>query len=261
VALEERAGASALIARRALCGIAFQAGDISAALQLTRDLTRRSRAAGDEPLACETEGFTAQLHDAAGDTAPAVALALEMRVRADLLRAPFLASWSRYVSGVVTVRGDREEARSWFTQSLACARATSQHHMVRFNLRALGVVALLDGDRSEAARRLGAALAYNQGASNAATQWATILAIAPVLAAAGRDAPAAALLAAADAVPTAPLLGSLALLAPLASETRTEVARRLGPDRHAAATAWGRGLDLADARVLARDELAAVGAP
>jgi hypothetical protein len=257
VELEAAAGAPALVARRVLCGIAFQAGDIAAALRRTRDLVDRARAAGDEPLACEAEGHLAQLHDAAGDASTAIALALEMRARADLLRAPFLASWSRYVSGVVSLRRDPATARDWFTQSLACARATTQHHMIRFNLRALGVAALLDGDPPEAARRLRAALDHNDGRSNATSQWATVLAVAPLLAADGRDAAAVALLAAADAAPAAALLGSLAILGPLAADTREEAARRLGSEARTAAVARGRGLEVGAAVALARAELVA----
>jgi predicted ATPase len=260
--LEACVGAPALIARRVLCGIAYQVGDLPDALRRSEELARRAREAGDEPLACETEGFTAQLHEAAGATDQAVALAFEMRTRADMLRAPFLASWSRYVSGVVTLSHDREEARRWFLQGLACARSASQPHMVRFSLRALGVVALLDGDRGEAARRLAAALEHADGTANPATQWVTLLAVALLLADAGHDESATALLAATSATPAAPLLGSLAVLGRLAARTERELAARLGPERLAAANARGRALDLAATMDLARrplDSLAVSG--
>lgn len=258
LALESRLGAPALIARRALSGIAYLRGDVHEALRLTQDLARRARAAGDEPLACETDGFIVQVLHAAGDARAAAALAGEMRARADGLRSPILVSWSRYASGIIALASEPATARRWLTDSLALARTIGYHQMVSLNLRGLGVAALLEGEHNEAAERLLEALAYDEARANPSTQWGTLMAFAPLLAARGGDEPAAALLAATERLPAAPLLASLALVGTLAHTTREQLAARMPPQRLATATAHGRTLDLAAARALARAELTAL---
>ena len=178
-----------------------------------------------------------------------VALAARMRDEADRLDAPFMVCWSRYVSGVVCLQDDPEEARRWLDEAVARGRVVGHHHMVRFSLRALGVAALLEGDHDEAAARLEAALGHDEERSDAASQWTTLTTLALLLAERDRPAAAAQLLAAAAGWPASPIL------AELAERARRRVAAALDSDEQAAAARRGERLDLEAAKALARAEL------
>ena len=250
VALEDEAGATALLGRRTLAHLAMYTEEADAAAALTRDVAARAREAGEEALACECDGFTVQLLQAAGDHDGAMALAAHMRATADGLEAPFMVCWSRYVSGVVLLEDAPAEARGWFEQAVALGREVGHHHMVRFSLRALGVAALFEGDHDEAAERLLAALAHDEARTDAASQWTTLTTLALLLAETGRPGPAAELLAASAGWPAAPILAALGRRA------RERVAGALGVQEQAAAAERGGRLDLEAAKALARAELA-----
>ena len=250
VALEEQAGATALLGRRTLAHLAMYSEEADAAAALTRDIAARAREAGQEALACECDGFTVQLLQAAGDHDGAMALAAQMRATADALDAPFMVCWSRYVSGVVLLEDEPAEARGWFEEAVALGRDAGHHHMVRFSLRALGVAALFEGDQDEAADRLLAALAHDEARTDAASQWTTLTTLALLLAESGRPGPAAELLAASAGWPASPILAALGRRA------RERVAGALGPQEQAAAAERGGRLDLEAAKALARAELA-----
>jgi predicted ATPase/DNA-binding SARP family transcriptional activator len=250
LALEERAGATALTARRTLAHLAMYSTEPHEALALTQEVAALMRAAGAEAFACECDGYTVQLLHATGEGDAAVALAAEMRENADGLEAPFIACWSRYVSGVVQLDRDPREARRWLEEAVALGREVGHHHMVRFSLRALGVAAWQEGDHAGAAARLLAALEHDEATSDAASQWTTLMAIAPLLADRGRLEPAAELLAAAEAWPAAPFLMALA------GRTRERIGARLSDGQRAEAAARGLAADLGAAKAMARAELA-----
>ena len=248
LALEEPVGETALMARRTVAHLALYSGDRDDAARQTEDVAARARAAGEAWLACECDGFTIQLLHAAGDGDAAIARAAEMRRDAERLDVPFMVCWSLYVSGVVHLDRDPQEARRWFMEAVALGREVGHHHMVRFSLRGLGVAALLDGDHVEAAQRLLAALAHDEERSDAASQWATLAAIAPLLA--ERDLELAAeLLAASEAWPAGPMIRALA------DRTHDRIAQSLPAERQAEAIARGQKRDLASAKASARSEL------
>jgi predicted ATPase len=145
LALEEAAGATALLARRTLAHLAMYTQEPDAAAALTSDIAARARDAGEEALACECDGFTVQLLQAAGEHARAMALAADMRAAADRLDAPFMICWSRYVSGVILLQDAPAEASGWFEEAVALGRDVGHYHMVRFSLRALGVAGPVRG--------------------------------------------------------------------------------------------------------------------
>jgi predicted ATPase len=251
LALEQRVGETALMARRTLAHLALYSGDRDDAARQTQDVAARARAAGQDWLACECDGFAIQLLHAAGHGDAAIARAAEMRRDAERLDVPFMVCWSLYVSGVVHLDRDPQEARRRFMEAVALGREVGHHHMVRFSLRGLGVAALLDGDHVEAAQRLLAALAHDEEHSDAASQWATLAAIAPLLA--GRDPELAAeLLAASEAWPAGPMIRSLA------ERTHDRIADCLSAEQHAEAIARGQKHDLASAKASARSELDAL---
>jgi predicted ATPase len=235
-----RDGATALLARRAIAHLALYSRDRREALALTEDVTARARAAGEEWLACECEGFTVQLRQAAGEHDRAVELAAAMRRGAEELGIVFMEAWALYVSGIAELDRDRRRARDWLLAAIELGVGAGHHHMVRFSLRALGVAALGGGDHAEAAQRLLAALAHDESQTDAASQWTTIVAIAALVADRGRAEQAAELLAAGDGWPAAPYLVELA------DRTRERVG---APPR-------AEPLDLAQAKALARAELA-----
>jgi predicted ATPase/DNA-binding SARP family transcriptional activator len=247
--LEQEAGETALLARRTIAHLAMYGSHPAAAAQLTADVSARARAAGQDALACECDGFTVQLLHAAGERDEAVALAARMRDEADRLEAPFMICWSRYVSGVVRLEDDPVEARRWLEEAVARGRVAGHHHMVRFSLRALGVAALLEGDHGEAAARLEAALSHDEARTDAASQWTTLSTLALLLAEAGRPHAAAQLLAAAAGWPASPILAGLA------ERARRRVADALGREEQAAAARSGEALDLEAAKALARAEV------
>jgi predicted ATPase/DNA-binding SARP family transcriptional activator len=254
VALEERAGETALLGRRALAHLAMYSADPREAATLTEDVSTRARAAGQEALALECDGFTVQLLHAAGDVDVAVARAERMRADADRMNAPFMACWARYVSGVVHLDRDPGEARRWLVAAIALGRDIGHHHMVRFSLRALGVAALLDGAADEAAEHLLSALEHDEASTDAASQWTTLAVLGLLLAERGRLEPAAELLAAAKGWPAAPFLVALADIA------REQVAAGLPAEVRMLAEQRGHALDLDGAKALTRTELAAPGA-
>jgi len=247
IAVGERVGDASLLGRRTLAQIAFFAAPPAEALAAWRDLAARARADGVEALGVEADGFAVQLLAAAGDLDAAIAGAAAMRADADRLESPFMVSWSRYVSGVVALERDPEQARRWLERALALSRETDHHHMVRFSLRALGLAAAAAGDDRDAAERMLAALAHDDATADGASQRTTLRAIATVLAERGRADAAAELLGATEGWPAAPLLRALA-----------ERAR----ERLAEALDRGRALDLEAAKALARAELGdAAGGP
>ena len=241
IALEAGLGEAALLARRTLAHIAFFGGDLMRAAVRWHDQAWLARAAGYDALACEATGFTVQLLQADGDVEAAAELAAGMRAEAERLGSPLLEAWSSYVSGVVLLEADPAGARARLEEALALARAADYHHMIRFNLRALGIGACLSGDDAEASARLLAALEHDEARSDAASQWTTLLAIAVVLAERDRLDAAAALLGAIRRWPAAPYLSRLA------ARARERVAGR---------AATGE-LDLEAAKALARTELRA----
>lgn len=228
------------MARRAIAHLALYSRDRREALDLTRNVAARARAAGEDWLACECDGFTVQLLHATGDHDGAAGLAGAMRRSAEELGIPFMTCWAWYVSGIAELDRDPREARRWLLSAIELGVEVGHHHMVRYSLRALGVAALRDGDYAEAAQRLLAALAHDESQTDAASQWTTIVAIAAVVAERGRTEPAAELLAAAAGWPAAPYLVELA------DRTRERVGEPALADR----------LDLPEAKALARAELA-----
>jgi predicted ATPase/DNA-binding SARP family transcriptional activator len=250
VALEERVGEVALLGRRALAHLAMYAADPRDAAELTGDVAAQARAAGQDALACECDGFTVQLLHAAGDADAAIALAGRMRADAERLDAPFMRCWALYVTGVVHLDRDPAEARRWLTHAVRLGREVGHHHMVRFSLRALGLAALLEGDERQAAERLLGALAHDEARTDAASQWTTLTALALLLADRGRLEPAAELLAAAEGWPASPVLLAFARRA------GERIAAELPADRQAAAAERGRATELAAAKAVARRELA-----
>jgi hypothetical protein len=240
LALEGSSGATAIMARRAIAHLAMFSSDRGGALVLTRDVADRARATGEEWLACECDGFTVQLLQATGDDEGAAQLAATMRLSAERLRTPFMTCWALYVSGIAELERDRSEARRWLSAAIELGVEVGHRHMVRYSLRALGVVALRDGDQREAARRLLAALTHDEAQSEAASQWITLGAIAALLADRGRTEPAWRLLAGAEGWPAAPYLMELA---DHTRERSTAPARPVKPN-------------LVEAKALARAELA-----
>jgi predicted ATPase/DNA-binding SARP family transcriptional activator len=238
--LEGSSGATAIMARRAIAHLAMFSDDRGEALALTRDAANRARATGEEWLACECDGFTVQLLQATGDHDGAAQLAAAMRKGAERLQTPFMTCWALYVSGIADLERDRGEARRWLSAAIELGVEAGHRHMVRYSLRALGVVALRDGDQREAARRLLAALTHDEAQSDAASQWTTLGAIAALLADRGRTEPAERLLAGAEGWPAAPYLMELA------DRTRERSTGRALPARP----------DLVEAKALARAELA-----
>jgi predicted ATPase/DNA-binding SARP family transcriptional activator len=250
LALEERAGATAQMAWRTIAHLAMYSAERREALAITQGVAARLRAAGGELFACECDGFTVQLLHATGEGGAADALATEMRRNADRLGAPFMACWARYVSGIAQLDRDPREARRWLDEAVALGLEVGHHHMVRFSLRALGVAAFQEGEHDEAAARLLAALEHDEARSDAASQWTTLMALAPLIAERGRLELATELLAASEAWPAAPFLLSLA------HRTRERIGARLSDEQRAEAVARGLTTDLAAAKAMARAELA-----
>jgi predicted ATPase/DNA-binding SARP family transcriptional activator len=243
VALEAGIGEPALLARRTLAQVSYYAGDRDPGLW--SDVARLGRASGYPSIACEADGFLAQLLHAKGDHGAALVRARQTRDEAERLGFPWLITWSHFVTGIVVMEDEPVAARRWLEQALAGARETDNHHMVRFSLRALGVAASLEGDHDAAVEHLKAAIHYDEERSEAASQRTSLMALASVLAERGRLEPAAVLLGATEDWPAAPYLAAFA------ARARERVAE-LGPERLADALARGRALDLEGAKALAR---------
>jgi predicted ATPase/DNA-binding SARP family transcriptional activator len=239
IALEAGTGEPALLARRTVAQLAYYSGERDPGPW--SDVARLARAAGYPALACEADGFLAQLLQAKGDHGAALVRARQTRDEAERLALPWLVTWSEFVTGIVVMDGEPATARRWLEQALAGSRETDNHHMVRFSLRALGVAASLAGDHEGALEHLLAAIDYDEERSDAASQRTTLMALAAVLAERGQLEPAAVLLGATEDWPAAPYLASFA------ARARALVAP-LGPDP----AARGRGLDLEGAKALAR---------
>jgi hypothetical protein len=243
IALEAGIGEPALLARRTLAQLAYYSGERDPGPW--GEVARLARASGYPAVACEADGFLAQLLQASGDDGAARVRARQTRDEAERLGFPWLVTWSHFVTGIVVMDGEPAAARRWLEQSLASARETDNHHMVRFSLRALGVAASLEGDHHAAVEHLKAAIHYDEKRSEAASQRTSLMALAAVLAERGRLEPAAELLGATEDWPAAPYLAAFA------GRARERVAE-LGPDRLAEALARGRALDLEGAKALAR---------
>ena len=243
IALEAAIGEPALLARRTLAQLSYYSGERDPGPW--SEVARLARAAGYPAIACEADGFLAQLLDARGDHDAALARARQTREEAERLDLPWLITWSHFVSGIVMMEREPAGARRWLEQSLARATETDTHHMVRFSLRALGVAASLQGDHDAAVEHLKAAIDYDEERSEAASQRTSLMALAAVLAERGRLQTAAVLLGATEDWPAAPYLAAFA------ARARGRVAE-LGPERLAAALARGRALDLEGAKALAR---------
>jgi predicted ATPase len=239
VALEAGIGEPALMARRTLAQLAYYAGERDPGPW--SDVGRLGRASGYPELACEADGFLAQLLQAKGDHGAALVRARQTRDEAERLGFPWLITWSRFASGIVVLEDEPATARRWLEQALIGARETDNHHMIRFSLRALGVAASLAGDHDAAVEHLMAAIDYDEERSEAASQRTTLMALAAVLAERGQLEPAAVLLGATEDWPAAPYLAAFAARA-------RELVGALGPEP----AARGRGLDLEGAKALAR---------
>jgi predicted ATPase/DNA-binding SARP family transcriptional activator len=243
IALEAGTGEPALLARRTLAQLAYYAGDPDP--EPWSDVARLARGAGYPALACEADGFLAQLLEANGDHGAALLRAQQTRDEAERLGLPWMLTWAYFASGIVVMASDAAQARRWLEQALARAGETGAHHLVRFSLRALGLAASLEGDHAAAVQHLLAAIEYDEERSEAASQRTTLMALAAVLAERGQLQPAAVLLGATEDWPAAPYLAAFA------ARARERVAE-LGPERLADATARGRLLDLEGAKALAR---------
>ncbi len=243
IALEAGIGEPALLARRTLAQLAYYAGERDPAPW--GDVARLARAAGYPAIAGEADGFLAQLLEARGDHGAALLRARQTREEGERLGLPWLLTWGQFATGIVLMDADPADARRWLEQALASARATENHHMIRFSLRALGVAASLEGDHAAAVEHLRAAIHYDEERSEAASQRTSLMALAAVLAERGQLQPAAVLLGATEDWPAAPYLAAFA------ARARERVAE-LGADRLADATARGRLLDLEGAKALAQ---------
>jgi tetratricopeptide (TPR) repeat protein len=243
IALEAGIGEPALLARRTLAQLAYYAGDRDPGPW--SDVARLARAAGYPAVACEADGFLAQLLHAKGDHGAALVRARQTREEAERLGLPWLLTWANFATGIVLLDSDPHQARRRLEQALARAGETGSHHMVRFSLRAIGVAASLQGDHAAAVQHLLAAIEYDEERSEAASQRTTLMALAAVLAERGQLQPAAVLLGATEDWPAAPYLAAFA------DRARERVAE-LGPERLADAMARGRLLDLEGAKSLAR---------
>ena len=239
IALEAGIGEPALLARRTLAQLSYYSGEREPGLW--SDVARLARASGYPAIACEADGFLAQLLQAKGDHDAALVRARQMRDEAELLGLPWLVTWSHFVTGIVVMDAEPATARRWLEQALAGARATENHHMIRFSLRALGVAASLEGDHDAAVEHLKAAIHHDEERSEAASQRTSLMALAAVLAERGQLEPAAVLLGATEDWPAAPYLAAFA------ARARERVAS-LGPEP----LARGRALDLEGAKALAR---------
>ena len=239
IALEAGIGEPALLARRTLAQLSYYSGERDPGLW--SDVARLARASGYPSLACEADGFLAQLLEAKGDRGAALVRARQTRDEAERLALPWLTTWSQFISGIVVMDAEPATARRWLEQALAGARETDNHHMVRFSLRALGVAASLEGDHDAAVEHLKEAIHYDEERSEAASQRTSLMALAAVLAERGQLEPAAVLLGATEDWPAAPYLAAFA------ARARERVAS-LGPEP----LARGRALDLEGAKALAR---------
>jgi tetratricopeptide (TPR) repeat protein len=239
IALEAGIGEPALLARRTVAQLAYYSGERDPSPW--SDVARLARAAGYPALACEADGFLAQLLQAKGDYGAALVRARQTRDEAERLELPWLITWSQFVTGIVVMDGEPATARRWLEQALASSRETDNHHMVRFTLRALGVAASLEGDHDAAVEHLKEAIHYDEERSEAASQRTSLMALAAVLAERGQLEPAAVLLGATEDWPAAPYLAAFA------ARARGRVAS-LGPEP----LAHGRALDLEGAKALAR---------
>ena len=243
IALEAGIGEPALLARRTVAQLSYYAGERDPGPW--SDVARLARAAGYPAIACEADGFLAQLLQAKGDTGAALVRARQTRDEAERLGLPWIIAWSQFISGIVALDDDPAAARRWLERALAGATESDIHHMVRYSRRALGVAAALEGDHDAAAEHLKAAIHYDEERSEAASQRTSLMALAAVFAEQGRLETAAVLLGATEDWPAAPYLAAFA------ARARERVAE-LGPERLADATARGRGLDLEGAKALAR---------
>ena len=243
IALEAGIGEPALLARRTLAQVSYYAGERDPGHW--SDVARLARASGYPSIACEADGFLAQLLHAKGDHGAALVRARQTRDEAERLGFPWLVTWAHFSSGIVVMDDEPAAARRWLEQSLAGARETDNHHMVRFSLRALGVAASLEGDHDAAVEHLKAAIHYDEERSEAASQRTSLMALAAVLAERGQLERAAELLGATEDWPAAPYLAAFA------TRARERVAA-LGPEALADALARGRALDLEGAKALAR---------
>jgi hypothetical protein len=239
IALEAGTGEPALLARRTVAQLAYYSGERDPGPW--SDVARLAGAAGYPAVACEADGFLAQLLQAKGDHGAALVRARQTRDEAERLALPWLVTWSQFVTGIVVMDAEPATARRWLEQALAGARETDNHHMVRFSLRALGVAASLEGDHAAAIDHLREAIHYDEERSEAASQRTSLMALAAVLAERGQLEPAAVLLGATEDWPAAPYLAAFA------ARARERVAS-LGPEP----LSRGRALDLEGAKALAR---------
>jgi predicted ATPase/DNA-binding SARP family transcriptional activator len=243
IALEAGIGDPALLARRTLAQLAYYSGERDPGPW--SEVARLSRVAGYPAIACEADGFLAQLLEARSDHGAALVRAQQTRDEAEQLGLPWLITWSHFATGIVLLGSEPAAARGWLERALISATETENHHMVRFVRRALGVAASLEGDHDVAVEHLKAAIHYDEERSEAASQRTSLMALAAVLAERGQLEPAAELLGATEDWPAAPYLAAFA------ARARERVAE-LGPEALAQALARGRSLDLEGAKSLAR---------
>jgi predicted ATPase/DNA-binding SARP family transcriptional activator len=246
LSMEPDSPVPALMARRTLAQLAYFTGDHDTARISFAEISRLARAAGYDALAVEAEGFIVQVMLATGERERAVAAAADVRAEAARLDSMSLGSWASYVTGMALLGTDPGEARVWFERALEQANEVNYAHMARFSYRALGTAALLEGDLPRAAARLRSALEYGESNSEAATQRATLMNVAVLIAACGRHEDSAELLGATEGWPAAPSLASAV------ARTRAQVEQALTAQELEAATARGRKLDLESAKALAR---------
>ena len=124
IALEAGIGEPALLARRTLAQLAYYSGESDPGPW--SEVARLARAAGYPAIACEADGFLAQLLQANGDDGAALERARQTRDEAERLDLPWLVIWSHFISGIVVMDAQPAMAREWLEQSLArAARPTS----------------------------------------------------------------------------------------------------------------------------------------
>ncbi len=232
----------ALIALRARGLLQLASGELPEALALLRDVSERSRRAGNRALAIDVDGFVAEALEAIGQHAAAVALATRLRAEADELGLVFSRRWAFYVSGAVALAQDPAAARGWFEAGAATVPPGCQHNVARFLVRGLGVAAVLEGRHDDAAAHLLDALGQDEAIGDGHQQAITLMAIALLLAERGRSEAAAELAAAADRARTVAPLDVLDWV------VTARTASRVAADRRAAG-------GLREARELARAAL------
>jgi len=176
-----------LIARRALALVVYHYDrELDESDRLLGDVIGLAEQRGATWIAVEMTVLRALVLAAGGHVEAGRALALAARERVRLAGGTHLVAWSSHVLALIELGwGSLEAARRELEEGLELARALDYPLIIGGNLRHLGVVAALEGDRERAAELVLASVDHFRRAGDRVQRWEALRSAAIVLAAFG----------------------------------------------------------------------------